>query len=545
MTSMKAVQSTAVSDQARLVQSLLNPALYGPGCRHVTLLETHISFVLLTGTHVYKIRKAVDLEFLDFRTLAARRQDCERELRLNRRTAPALYLEVVTVTGSIDRPAWNGSGPVIEYAVKMRELPQDALLSRMIARAQLTRQHVDTLAARIAAFHAGAETAAADSPFGSADEIRDLALQNFAQMAAVLGPDVDRRQDELLRWTRREHAARHHLMTERRRHGFVRDCHGDLHLGNIALVDGEVTLFDCLEFSERMRWSDVMSDVAFVVMDLEYRGRPDLAARLLNGYLEETGDYAGIGVFRFYVVYRAMVRAKVACFRLAQETSDDARSRALEEYRDHLALADRYVRSASPSIVITHGLSGSGKTIGSQALLELTGALRIRTDVERKRLHGLAPTARTASGIAEGLYSDAESERTYERVSGLARSAVDAGYVTIVDGAFLQRRRRDRFRTLASELRVPFVIVSFEAPAAVLLKRVKTRADRGADASDANAAVLGHQLRTAEPLGDDERQCTVRIDATIAADALREPGPWRALLNRLGVEPLPAACTPQ
>src|SRR5262245_55295887 len=305
---------TGTDEQSRLVRALTNPALYGPGCTAVRVVETHISYVLLTGRYAYKIKKVVDLGFLDFTTLPARHFYCDRELELNRRLAPAIYLEVVGITGAIDAPCIGGEGPPIEYAVRMREFPQDALLTCVLARNALTAGHIDALASAVAAFHMSAPRAEPGSRFGSPREILDLAIENFKEIEPLLEHDSDRRAAaDLRRWTEREHAACANLFSARQRSGFVRECHGDLHLGNIALVDGLVTIFDCIEFNEDMRWSDVMADVAFLVMDLRDRARPDLASRFLSGYLERTGDYGGSRARRCSVLYRAVGRAKVAC----------------------------------------------------------------------------------------------------------------------------------------------------------------------------------------------------------------------------------------
>ena len=327
------------ANQARLLAALSRPAVFGPGCTHVERLETHISYVLLTGQHAYKIKKPVALGFLDFTTLAARRFFCEEELRLNQRLAPALYLDVVPITGSVDAPVLGGDGPALEYAVKMREFPQDALASQILARHELSPADIDALAARVAAFHGASGVAPRDGMFGSPDEILRVARQNFAQIRPHLTTAEERDElEELRAWTEHEHAARRDAFLRRRKEGFVRECHGDLHLNNIARVDGELIIFDCIEFNESMRWIDVMSEVAFTVMDLHYRGRADLARRFLNAYLERTGGYAGVAVLRFYLVYRALVRAKIARLRAAQ-LQGGGRLALLAEYRAHMTLA--------------------------------------------------------------------------------------------------------------------------------------------------------------------------------------------------------------
>jgi aminoglycoside phosphotransferase family enzyme/predicted kinase len=515
--------------------------LYGPGCTAVRVVETHISYVLLTGRHAYKIKRAVDLGFLDFTSLAARHFYCDRELELNRRFAPAIYLDVVAVTGAIDAPRIGGDGPAIEYAVKMREFPQDALLTCVLARKALTAGHIDTLASVVAAFHTSAPRADPGSRFGSTREILDLAIENFTEIEPLLERDSDRRAAaDLRRWTEREHAARATLFSERQRSGFVRECHGDLHLGNIALVDGIVTIFDCIEFNEDMRWSDVMADVAFLVMDLRDRGRPDLASRFLSGYLERTGDYDGVQILRFYVVYRAMVRAKVACMRASQLDEAAARAAKTAEYQEYLSLAARCAQPNTPAIVITRGLSGSGKTTRSAALVEHAGAIRIRTDVERKRIHKRTPLDRTESALNQGIYSAAATQRTYSRVASLARTVARAGYPVVVDGTFLRRHDRDQFRTMAADLDVPFAIVDFIASVETLRARIRERREAGTDASDADLRVLERQRQSAEPIAPDERAVTVTYDAETPLEVSHHLEPWRPVLDRLRIDVRPA-----
>ena len=523
--------------QIVLIRSLTNPALYGAGCRAVGVIETHISYVLLTGRYAYKIKKAVDLEFLDFTTLAARHFYCDRELELNRRLAPAIYLEVVAITGTIDTPCIGGYGPVLEYAVKMLEFPQDALLTRVLERGALSPAHIDTLAAVVAAFHGAAPNAGPRSRFGSSSEILDLAIENFTEIEPLLEHDSDRRVTaDLRRWTEQEHIARATVFSERQRTSFVRECHGDLHLGNIALVDGQVTIFDCIEFNEDMRWSDVMADVAFLVMDLRDRRRPDLASRFLSGYLELTGDYDGVQVLRFYVVYRAMVRAKVACMRASQVHDAAAHEAILAEYREYLNLATRCAQSSTSGIVITRGPAGSGKTTRSAALVEHAGAIRIRTDVERKRIHGLPAMARSESAPNTGLYSAAATDQTYAHVARLARTVTSAGYPVVVDGTFLQRRQRDRFRSLAADVDVPFAIVDFVASVETLRTRVRERQAAGTDASDADLQVLEQQCQSVEPIAPDERAVTVTYDAEAPLDESRCIQQWQPVLDRLQIE---------
>jgi len=512
----------------------MSPALYGDWCTSVRLLETHISYVLLTGRYAFKIKKAVNLGFLDFTTLAARRFYCERELRLNRRLAPALYLDVVPITGTAEAPNIGGNGPALEYAVKMLEFPQDALLTSVLKRGDLTADHLDALAATVAMFHQSHAGVAPDSRIGSADQVVELAEENFTEIELLLDDEADRREiADVRRWTRCEFAARTAVFAGRHRGGFVRDCHGDLHLGNIVLVDGAATVFDCIEFNEAMRWSDVMADVAFLVMDLQDRGRPDFAARFLNRYLELTGDYDGLQVLRFYVVYRAVVRAKVACMRASQTSASVAREAHMAEYRDYLKLAKRCCEPATQGIVITRGPTGSGKTTLTEGLVDLVGAIRIRTDVERKRLHGLTPLARSGSALNAGLYATKETARTYSTIARLTRTVANSGYPVVVDGTFLQRRQREQFRAVAADASVPFVIVDFVVPQDTLRRRVCERHEGGFDASEADVRVLEDQLVHAEALSSDERLVTVTYDASAPVERSRRPESWHMVVETL------------
>jgi uncharacterized protein len=494
--------TTSLVDQRRLVTAIGLP-----------IVETHISYVLLDGTHAYKVKKAVDLEFLDFTTLELRRFYCQEELRLNRPLAPSIYLDVVPIAGTLDAPVLEGTGSPLEYAVKMRQFDQDGLLSRVLARDELTSERVDEIAAEVASFHARTDRAGDDAAFGGPELVVGPARQNFSQILEVLRDPTDLVNLERLHaWTDDEAERCLDAFRSRKRDGFVRECHGDLHLGNIALIDDKVTLFDCIEFNASMRWIDVMSDVAFLVMDLRDRKRPDLAARFLNAYLEQTGDYAGLVVLRFYVAYRALVRAKIAILRLAQTVGNGngGRQRLIDEYRGYLALAiaasGQQVDSAQerPSLIITHGVTGSGKTTRAQAVVDSIGAIRIRSDVERKRLSGLQPLARTASSTGEGLYTEERDRQTYERLAALARTVLMAGYSAIVDAAFLQRWQRDLLKDVAIGLKMPFRIADCSAPGPILRDRVAKRRERGRDASEATIDVLEYQLAHADPLSSEE-----------------------------------------
>ena len=499
-----------------LIAALQDPRCYPHAVEHLHVAETHISWIVLTGAFAYKVKKPVDLGFLDFSTLQARRFYCEEELRLNRRLAPDLYLEVVPVTGSLDRPIVGGAGAAIEYAVKMRQFREDDLLDRVQARGELLPAHIDMLARTIAEFHASCDRAPASGALGSPESVVEPARQNFMQMARLAVEPEDRdRLDRLRQWSERQGKALGPVFASRQGDGFVRECHGDLHLGNAFLENGVPRLFDCIEFSPNLRWIDVMNEVAFLVMDLHHRNHPDLARRFLNDYLEYTGDYAGLATLPFYLVYRAMVRAKVVLIRSAQpDVGADERQLDLAEYRRFLGLAEGFSAERRLWVAIAHGVSGSGKSFYAQRLLEHCDAIRLRSDVERKRLGGLAREEASRSTLGAGLYTADATRRTYERLSALAATVLDARWPVIADATFLERSQRDLLREVASDRGVPFRILDFRAPEALLRERVARRSRLGGDASEATLAVLEHQLGAAAPLADDERGNTVVIDAS-------------------------------
>ncbi len=512
-----------------LIAALRDPSCYSHPVRQVDLLETHISCVLLTGDYAYKIKKPVKLGFLDFSSLEARRFYCDEELRLNRRTAPQLYLDVVAITGTPSAPVLGGVGVAIDYAIKMRQFSQEALFDRIAQRGELVARHIDVLAGEVVAFHARIERANAERPFGSAQGILASTVQNLSQMLELedTGPECDLLH-ELRKWTENQHASLAEIFAARRRDGFVRECHGDLHLGNIALLNGVATPFDCIEFNEELRWIDVINEIAFLVMDLLNRGLADLAFRFLNAYLENTGDYSGMRVMRFYLVYRALVRAKVRRIRMFQpgiRTED--KSRAKQAYGDYLSLAQKLTARFRPALIIMHGLAGSGKTTVSQSLLESFGAIRLRSDVERKRLHGLQPGARSNSCVEAGIYAAGSSDQTYAELARLTRELLAAGFPVIVDAGFLSRRRRDTFCQLAKDIQVSFAIASCTASETTLRNRIGLRDRAGKDASEAGLAVLDRQLATQERLASDE------IDHAVIFEAERGAWPPVRAMQRL------------
>lgn len=490
------------------IRALLASQAALAGDNDPVLRETHISWVLLCGDHAWKIKKPLDLGFLDFSTVERRHHFCEQELLLNRRFAPELYLAVVPVTEGEDGPQIGGDGPVIDHAVQMRRFDEAQLLDNIAARGGLDNHLLRALARELARLHEALPTChpppEGEEP-GTPGALRAAVEENFRQVRAYPLTEADlRRLDAVEAWSRRRFDTLAPLLRQRVLDGRVIDGHGDAHLGNIALVDGEVRLFDCIEFNPGFRIMDSIAEAAFLTMDLEARGYSGESRRLLTDYLEYRGDYAGLAVLDLYRSYYAMVRAKVNLLRETPDHPALAGSDAFRAFRRYLALAHHYCREGEPFFAITHGVSGTGKSTIAGHLVAASGAVRIRSDVERKRLFGLAPEERSRPEDGAALYSREMSRRTFDRLAALAGSIVTAGFPVIVDATFLHRAVRDQFRALAAGLGVPFVIIDCIAGADLLRERLLERERQGRDASEAGVAVMEKQLETDQPLAGEE-----------------------------------------
>ena len=512
------------------IKNMLKPEVYDHPVNDIQLIETHISWVILTGSYAYKIKKPVDFGFLDFSTLEKRLDCCRQELRLNRRLAPAIYIDVVAITGTFDKPVISGDGAPLEYAVKMTQFPQSAQLDNMLHAGELKPHHMDSIAYMVSGFHQSIEIADNSVVYGDATTVNHPVKENFAQIKEHM--DVSNYADtlnSLENWSRDEFIKLESMLTQRKADGYIRECHGDMHLRNMLWMNDRPMAFDCIEFNPALRWIDVISEVAFLVMDLQDRQQQQLANRFLNSYLEDTGDYAGLAVLPYYLTYRALVRAKVSALRLEQKTLPaEEQTQALTEFESYLELASSYIQPSLPRLIIMRGLSASGKSTVSQQLLEATDSIRIRSDVERKRLFDVPtePAVPAGSGdnkINAGIYSKQASVQTYNKLLELASLIVSAGYNVIVDAAFLKYEQRKPFQQLADTLSVPYVIIETVAEADILRDRIIKRKN---DVSDADLEVLEHQLQNWQPLQENE------IDTAISVDT-GEPLDITTLVSRL------------
>jgi uncharacterized protein len=486
----------------------------------VEQFETHLSRVVVAGGLAYKFKKALRYDFVDFSTLAARRYFCREEVRLNKRLAPRLYIDVVHVGDEQGRPILGGLGDVLEYAVRMRAFGQHELWSMRITDPGIADDEIDRLAAVLGSFHMSAEPAADASDWGGPAILVETADATLASLALIVDgpaalrflPTQSRVQAAqilggLQKWETEQRVLLKLTWSERKSAGMVRECHGDLHCANILTTRHGVEVFDCIEFAPELRWIDVMNDLAFAVMDLAFRGAPEKANRLLNVYLEQTGFYEGLAVLRYYLVQRALVRAKVSGLRAAQEAkgSEDDICQTFA----YLAFAAKLSQPERPVLMITHGYSGSGKTTFARRAAKAVCAVQLRSDVERKRMQGMKPNDRESRTT---LYQAATTERTYARLLELARDIIKADFSVLVDAAFLLQEQRAVFRELAASLGVPFLVFDVQAAPDTMRSRVATREATGDDASDAGLAVLEAQFDSGEALTPEELETCIGID---------------------------------
>jgi len=505
------------SGERPLLEGLRDPAAYPHPVGAIEVRETHISWIVLTGPCAYKIKKPVKLSFLDFSTLERRHHFCVEELRLNRRFAPSLYLDVVPITGTADAPRIEGDGEPFEFAVKLKQFsPRDEMSALLLDR-EVWPEDVVRLGKRLAAVHACAAVARPDEEWGDIPQLTRVARGNMAELRSLLRRDDDHgRLDELASWSEGRLNRLAELVHQRRMAGRVREGHGDLHVGNVVRIDRDLTPFDCLEFDPTLRWVDVLDDTAFLFMDLRARRERQLAYVFMNAWLEATGDYAGLPLLPFFAAQRALVRAKVALLSARNELAlvPSAAGPTAPRASTYLALAESLASHRRPSLILTCGRSGSGKTWLTGQLVGVLPALRIRSDVERKRLAGIDPLQASRSGVSEGIYTTEFTQRTYATLLDGARKGLECGENMIVDAAFLKWDERQRFRQLAAESGASFVLLVCEAPESVLRARVAARTEARDDASEATLEVLDMQRDHWEPPAEDEADAAVTIDTS-------------------------------
>jgi aminoglycoside phosphotransferase family enzyme/predicted kinase len=506
-----------------LIEQMLRPEFYPhPVQEPIQLVQTHVSFVLLTGEFAYKVKKPVNFGFLDYSTLEKRQQFCEAELRLNQRGAAELYLSVEPITDQEGQFHLRGTGPVVEYALKMRQFPAGSLLSEQFASGALQPAVMDELARVVADYHQASAVNDRIRSYGTVERIREAYDENYAQTAKYIGvPQTQAQYEATQAYSDRFFAERPNLFVERVKADKVRECHGDLHLNNICVWQGQVRLFDCIEFNEPFRFVDTMYDVAFLVMDLDARGASAWGNRFLNRYLEETGDWEGVQVLPLYLSRQAYVRAKVSSFMLDDPAIPAAaKEKAGQQAADYYHLAYRYTLPQQGRLLVMSGLSGSGKSTVASALAERLNAIHMRSDAVRKHLAGIGLRQKGGPEV----YTPEMTERTYTRLLDLGLLLAQQGWTVILDAKYDRQALRQTATQAAQNAKIPLNWVVCEAPVDVLRQRL---GQRQGDIADAGPDLLAQQIAEAQPLTPPEQaQATPiqtdqplepQLDAVIAA----------------------------
>ena len=509
----------------QLIDQLCLPQTYPHAVEVITTIETHISMVFLTGQYAYKLKKPVDFGFLNFTQKQDRKKFCLQELRLNKRTAPDLYLDVVPIFEGLNGTLYLGDSNALlwqpplmaeplDYLVKMRQFEPSAVLGRYLTDHGLSRQQESLLAKQIARLHLDANQVASNTHLGEPETLLKPMLDNFPTLFKNADKLDQPLLEQLFNWTHSQFKLLHAELVDRKQSGFVRECHGDLHLDNIALINQVPTLFDGIEFNDEFRWIDGISDVAFLLIDLDFREQPGIKRRLLSDYMRITGDYSALKLLRFYCVYRALVRAKISALRLMQLDKKTI------EYQHFKRITSQYIEQAKteaferkpPQLILLQGVSGSGKSFLSLQLLDHIEAIVISSDIERKRLFGVDALERVAEHKKTTLYSNSMNRKTYQRLQSLAKQILQLGMSVIVDATFLKTRHRQPFYKLAESLGYACKTVYIQTDQTTAQHAIQLRQSLNDNPSDADISVMLKQLKIIEEPVQAENTLVLKAD---------------------------------
>ena len=507
----KTKQTTDRSLLPQFARAMLEPGFYPGRPDVVRFQQTQMSFVFIAGDLVYKVKKPVNLGYLDYTTLEKRRYFCERETSLNRRLCPDTYLDVVPIAQKGQHIALGETGEIIEYAVRMRYLPQDRMLNILLVKDEATPQMVEALAARVSNFHQGAETNAQIGTFGDIAAIRGNTEENFDQTEKSIGRTISSSKFERIKRFAREFLATNEsLFKERVTEGRIRDCHGDLHAAHVCFADG-ICIFDCIEFNDRFRYGDTASEVAFLAMDLDHYGRADLGATFVSSYVNSSRDAQLPRLLPFYKCYRAYVRGKVESFKLEDPyLPEKEKTQARETATGYFDLASFYTRS-KPTLFITVGVTGTGKTTFARAISRRLGLAMVSSDVVRKQLAGVPLTEHRFDGFQAGLYAEDFSQRTYDTMLNQARDKLASRCSVVLDATFIRKSDRLKAMELAERASADYFVVEFTATEETIKKRLAERS-LSKSVSDGRIEILEPQMQRFETVNEVSERQHVLLD---------------------------------
>ena len=523
---------------ADLIETLLNPETYPHPVEVITTIETHISIVFLTGQYAYKLKKPVNFGFLNFSTLPFRKKFCALEVTLNRRTAPELYIgieKVININNKVclepvsDFDETTTSPDIIEYLVKMKQFDPNMVLGRLLNQGYLDNSMISALTLQVSEFHKVAQAVDLESDYGNPEIQLKPMLDNFPSLESYFNNESTKQDlHELLNWTNNQFSVHKPMLQQRKQQGFVRACHGDLHLDNITLIDGQPVLFDGIEFNEYFRWIDVISDLAFLLIDLDFRNQHATSYKILSQYLSQTLDYNGLYLLNFYRVYRTMVRAKITALRAEQLPSKSLEKQHIEQTAlNYIQQAISYTKeSKAPKCILLQGVSGSGKSYFANQLLEEVGdfkAIILSSDRIRKSLYGIDQHERLSGSEQQNLYSAEMNQKTYHALAENARICLELGFNVIIDATFLKYHHRDKIYQMASMTDADALLFSIEASTETASQAITLRQLLNNNPSDAGVEVMEHQKKRFEPPRHNEKALV------LSSDDLRKIFPKKAI----------------
>jgi aminoglycoside phosphotransferase family enzyme/predicted kinase len=513
--------------------ALMNMRAYPEPTNEVQLVQTHISFVFITDNFVYKVKKPVNFGFLDFSTLDKRKYYCEKEVELNKRLSPDVYLGVLPVTLDNDSVTIGGKGPTIDYAVKMRKLPMENLMIRLLQENRLSDDMVENVARKIAIFHKDAARSKEIDNFGTTEVIRTNTDENFIQTEKYVGTTITKPQFDAIRSFTTDYLNnRKELFRRRIAEGRIRDCHGDLHLEHICITDS-ITIFDCIEFNDRFRFSDTAADIAFLAMDLDLHGREAQSKKLMDAYVRYSGDRGALEMLNFYKVYRAYVRGKVTSFRLDSpaDTTQTEKDEVVRIAKKYFGLAASYVNEqnypmfpeAKPKLIITCGLPGTGKSTVAENLAETKRWAIVSSDAVRKELAGIPVSQHEYVPFGKGVYSSDFTKKTYRRMNQIAEDLLRKGKSVILDACFGKRAERGETYALAKAMKAEFTCIETVCDEDQIKRRLTARMDEKRAISDARWEIFPQQKSAFEKVDEFEKKEHMVVDtSTTKAESMRK-----------------------
>jgi len=500
-----------VSKQPALVQALLKPEAYPHKPSKVELAQTQMSFIFLTGDLVYKVKKPVNLGYLDYTTLEKRQFFCEQEVELNQRLSPEIYLEVVPIVSSDGKIRVGGQGKVIDYAVKMRQLPADRMMDRLLPQDQVTADMVERVAQKLAEFHDKARTSPEISAFGNLEAIKVNTDENFSQTEKYIGNAITPAQyHRITTYSDNFLKSNESLLRERIKKGRIKDCHGDLHAAHVCFSN-RIYIYDCIEFNDRFRYGDVASEVAFLAMDLDRYQRADLSHAFVKAYVRFSKDEGGNQLLNFYKCYRAYVRGKVESFKLDDPYIPD-KEKALAAAQTYFGLACRYTRE-KPILLIMTGLVGTGKSTVAEALSRSLGFNVISSDITRKKLAGISPTEHRFEQFQGGIYTDDFSRRTYDNMFAQAKELLSQGQWVILDASFKKRQDRLEVAEIAKRAKADFAVIECVLDEASVKTRLEKRL-KEETTSDGRWEIYESQKRDFDPVTESPVDSHIVLDTS-------------------------------